>query len=404
MLSLMSRVWMRSTHCILKSPKYTPNICVTKSLNVTKVVKQLTTGTVGQQLEEVSTKSRKIVGYWLMTCGGLTFTTVIIGGITRLTNSGLSMVDWHPFKEFPPLNNNKWIEEFNKYKLFPEFKIRNKDMTLEEFKWIWYMEFIHRTLGRTIGAVYFIPAAIFWYKKWFTKSMKPRVLVFGGLLAFQGLLGWYMVKSGLEEKPEYQRDPKVSHYRLAAHLGTALVFYSLLIWSGLSHLTVPSQTQVTPQVLKFRRYTHMTKGFIFFTALSGALVAGLDAGLVYNSWPLMADRIIPTDLLSQSPKWKNFFENATTVQFDHRRLGELVLCGSTGLWIYSRRLPLSPRTRLAVNCLFAATLLQVTLGVTTLLFYVPKSLAASHQSGALTVLTIALWLSHEMKLLKKLPK
>jgi cytochrome c oxidase assembly protein subunit 15 len=334
----------------------------------------------------------------------MTFATVILGGITRLTNSGLSMVDWHPFKEFPPLTRDQWIREFDKYKQFPEFKIRNKDITLEEFKWIWNMEYIHRSLGRAIGAVYFIPAALFWYKKWFTKAMKPRVVMFGALLAFQGLLGWHMVKSGLEEQTQYQRDPKVSHYRLAAHLGTAFAFYSLLLWSGLTHLLPPLQTQYSRQMLLFKRFTHTTKALVFVTALSGALVAGLDAGLDYNSFPKMADRWIPTDILSMSPKWKNFFENATTVQFDHRFFGELVFCVVTGLWLYSRRLPLNARTRLAVNCLMATTLLQVGLGITTLLLYVPKTLAASHQSGALTVLSTAIWLSHELKLLKRIPK
>lgn len=242
----------------------------------------------------------------------------------------------------------------------------------------------------------------------------------------KGLLGWHMVKSGLEEQTQYQRDPKVSHYRLAAHLGTAFAFYSLLLWSGLTHLLPPLQvsyqyiqqfslfilnfcsnkfqTQYSRQMLLFKRFTHTTKALVFVTALSGALVAGLDAGLVYNSFPKMADRWIPTDILSMSPKWKNFFENATTVQFDHRLFGELVFCVVTGLWLYSRRLPLNARTRLAVNCLMATTLLQVGLGITTLLLYVPKTLAASHQSGALTVLSTAIWLSHELKLLKRIPK
>ncbi|CAG2183867.1 unnamed protein product, partial [Oppiella nova] len=120
-----------------------------------------------------------------MTCGGLTFVTVVVGGVTRLTNSGLSIVDWHPFKEFPPLSVSQWTQEFNKYKMFPEFKIRNKDMTIDEFKWIWYMEYIHRSLGRVIGAIYVLPAAFFWYNKWFTKAMKPRVLIFGTLLGLQ---------------------------------------------------------------------------------------------------------------------------------------------------------------------------------------------------------------------------
>lgn len=384
----------------LKTNKYSPNFCFSKIQKVGKSVNVLNS----EPISEISSKARKIVGVWLMTCGGITFTTVIIGGITRLTNSGLSIVDWHLFKEFPPFNSQQWFQEFEKYKMFPEFQITNKDITLEEFKWIWNMEYIHRTLGRTIGAIYFIPATIFWYKKWFNKSMKKRVILFGGLLAFQGLLGWYMVKSGLEHKDEYIRQPKVSHYRLAAHLGTAFAFYSLLLWSGLTHLLPPLQTQSTKQLLVFKRLTHLTKAVVFITALSGALVAGLEAGLVYNSFPKMADRWIPTDILSLSPKWKNFTENTTTVQFDHRLLGEIVFCTVTGLWIYSTRLPLNRRTRLAVNCLMAATVIQVGLGIATLLYYVPKTLAASHQTGALTLLSTAIWLSHELKLLKRIPK
>lgn len=151
-------------------------------------------------------------------------------------------------------------------------------------------------------------------------------------------------------------------------------------------------------------FVHSTKGLIFLTALSGALVAGIEAGLVYNSWPKMADRWVPTDLLTMSPMWKNFFENTTTVQFDHRIFGELVFCAVTGCWLYSRRLPLNPRTRLAVNCLMLAATLQVTLGIATLLLYVPKSLAASHQAGALTLLSVSIWLGHELKLLRRIPK
>ena len=157
-------------------------------------------------------------------------------------------------------------------------------------------------------------------------------------------------------------------------------------------------------MVRFKRFTHSTKAIIFLTAMSGALVAGLDAGLVYNSFPKMADRWIPTDIMSLSPKWKNFFENATTVQFDHRLLGETVFCAVTGLWIYSRKLPLNARTRLAINCLMGVALIQVSLGIATLLLYVPKPLAASHQSGALTLLSIAIWLSHELKLIRRIPK
>lgn len=276
--------------------------CIYRNHNLVKFNSNLTSNTLKilnrrsatlitpEPFNEISSTARKSVGIWLLACSGVTFGTVIVGGVTRLTRSGLSMVDWHPFKEFPPISHSKWIEEFEKYKQFPEYKITNKDMTLDQFKWIWYMEFAHRTLGRTIGALFFIPATFFWYKNWLTKPMKKRTLIFGALLGFQGLLGWYMVKSGLEEKQEYQREPRVSHYRLAAHLGTAFVFYSLLLWSSLTHLLPPQPTQVTRKLLSFRRYAHSIKAIVFLTALSGAFVAGLDAGLVYNSWPLMADK------------------------------------------------------------------------------------------------------------------
>ncbi|XP_076317305.1 heme A synthase COX15 isoform X2 [Tachypleus tridentatus] len=380
----------------------------TSSRKVLHKFKVLTRGSVTvvspQPVTEISSKAQKVVGSWLMMCSGMVFGTVVLGGVTRLTKSGLSMVDWHPFKEFPPNTDKKWEEEFHKYQQYPEFKLMNCEMTLQEFKKIWYMEYFHRMSGRGIGVMFFLPAAYFWYKGYFTKAMKPRVVAFAGLLAFQGLLGWYMVKSGLEEKEGPDAVPRVSHYRLAAHLGTAFVFYSLLLWSGLSHLLPPQITQVTAQVRKFRMMAHATKGVIFLAALSGALVAGLQAGLVYNSFPKFADRWIPSDILAYSPKLKNFTENPTTVQFNHRILGETVACLVLSLWIYSRKVSLPPRARMAVNCVLFVGALQVGLGIATLIYYVPKGLAASHQAGALTLLSTTIWLTHEMKLLRRLPK
>ena len=356
--------------------------CIYRNHNLVKFNSNLTSNTLKilnrrsatlinpEPLNEISSTARKSIGIWLLACSGVTFGTVIVGGVTRLTHSGLSMVDWHPFKEFPPTSHSQWIEEFEKYKQFPEYKVTNKDMTLDQFKWIWYMEFAHRTLGRTIGALFFIPATFFWYKKWLTKAMKKRTLIFGALLGFQGLLGWYMVKSGLEEKQEFQREPRVSHYRLAAHLGTAFVFYSLLLWSSLTHLLPPQPTQVTQKLRVFRRFAHSTKAIVFLTALSGAFVAGLDAGLVYNSWPLMADKWIPDDINAKNSFWENIFENPTTVQFNHRMLGEVVFCAVAGLWVFSRRLNLNPRTRLAINSLMFVTLIKVRLGIANLIYYV----------------------------------
>lgn len=349
-------------------------------------------------------KASKIVGTWLICCSGMVIGSVVLGGITRLTKSGLSMVDWHLFKEFPPLSKDQWQSEFEKYKQFPEFKQNNADMTLEEFKRIWHMEYGHRMWGRAVGAVFLFPAIYFWKKRWLSGAMKKRVLIFGSLILCQGLLGWYMVKSGLEEKPEPDGVARVSQYRLAAHLGMAFVVYSLMLWSGLNLLLPPQPMEVTKSLLKFRRFAHGAKGLIFLTAFSGAFVAGIEAGLVYNTFPKMADRWIPSDIGALTPKWKNITENPTTTQFNHRILGETVFCIVSGLWWKSRSLPLSPRSRLAMNCMFAMALIQVSLGITTLLTHVPKTLAATHQSGALALLSTAIWLTHELKVLKLVPK
>merc|ERR1711860_455650 len=227
----------------------------------------------------------------------------------------------------------------------------------------------------------------------------------GGLLAFQGLLGWYMVKSGLDHKNfEGPNDvPRVSQYRLAAHLTSAMTLYSLLLWNGMSLLRphIPENAIKFSDGLKgFRKLAMSTKGLVFLTAISGAFVAGLDAGLVYNSFPMMADKWIPDDILAFSPALKNFTENPTTVQFDHRILGTTTLTVITLLALKSRGVPLTARGRKAMTALFAMGWMQVALGISTLLTYVPVSLAALHQAGAIITLSTALWLSHELKLMK----
>jgi cytochrome c oxidase assembly protein subunit 15 len=260
-------------------------------------------------------------------------------------------------------------------------------------------------MGRTVGAAFFIPAAFFAYKGWFAQTMKKRVLAFGSLLMFQGFLGWYMVKSGLDEKTaERYNEPRVSHYRLAAHLGTAFVFYSLLFWSGLNHLVPPLNVQISRQSVLFRKLVLSTKGMVFLTAMSGAFVAGIDAGLIYNTYPLMGNRFIPSDILALSPALRNVTENPSMTQFNHRLFGETTFCAVLGCWLYSRRIPLPPRVRLAMNCMMLAGIGQVTLGISTLLFHVPTPLAAGHQAGALTLLSTALWLAHELKFVKYIPK
>lgn len=278
-------------------------------------------------------------------------------------------------------------------------------MTLEEFKFIFWMEYGHRMWGRLIGGFFALPAAYFWYKGYFQKGMKIRVGIFGTLIGLQGLMGWYMVKSGLEDRFEGPSDvPRVSQYRLASHLSLAFILYSGFLATALEQL-LPSKLQVgevTAKALKLRKFAHMSKGFVFLTAVSGAFVAGLDAGLVYNSFPKFADRWIPSDLLAFSPTIKNFTENPTTVQFDHRILGTTTLALITATWMISRKCNLPPRARMAANAVLFMGWMQVVLGISTLLTYVPTDLAASHQSGSLILLSLAFWLTHELKFLKVL--
>nr|SVE70373.1 EOG090X04TT [Daphnia similis]SVE70997.1 EOG090X04TT [Daphnia similis]SVE71628.1 EOG090X04TT [Daphnia similis]SVE72260.1 EOG090X04TT [Daphnia similis] len=355
--------------------------------------------------EAPTLQQSKWIGRWLGTCAGMCFGAVVIGGLTRLTESGLSMVEWSAFGERPPLSQEDWEREFEKYKQFPEYKQLKKGINLEEFKFIWHMEYGHRMWGRLIGAMFVIPAAIFWKKGYFNSALKKRILIYGTLIGCQGLLGWYMVKSGLEDRFHGEADiPRVSQYRLASHLGSAFVLYSLFLWTSLHHLIPANMMEVSKAAIKFKRLVHFSKGIVFLTAISGAFVAGLDAGLVYNSYPLMAGRLIPEDWLALSPAIRNFTENPSTVQFDHRTLGHFTVLLLSTVWLISRRIVLPTRARYAANALAAMAWMQASLGIATLLFYVPTPLASSHQAGSLVLLSTALWLSHELKNMKYIPK
>ncbi|XP_067950698.1 heme A synthase COX15-like [Watersipora subatra] len=382
-----------------------PNLICRTSLSAAKQVIQKRYA-LSNMAEGVSARAQKIVGWWLMGCAGMCFGAVVLGGVTRLTESGLSMVDWKLFKDMrPPRSEQEWIEEFERYKTFPEYShilSSGRDFTLSDFKFIFFMEFTHRMWGRITGCVFLLPAPYFMYKGWITKAMRPRLALYTALLGFQGFMGWYMVKSGLEEKPGVNDVPRVSQYRLALHLSTAVALYSLFLWAGMSHLA-PNQLnwQKVANISKLNKGAHTITSMIFFTLVSGAFVAGLDAGLVYNTWPKMADRWIPTDLLAYSPTWSNFFENPTTVQFDHRIVGKLTVAAVCAFWWVCRNAPLPPSVKLASNCLLAMSLTQMTLGIFTLLTQVHTHLAATHQAGAITLLSISLWLMH---ILKRIPK
>ncbi|KAK1792641.1 hypothetical protein P4O66_012583, partial [Electrophorus voltai] len=346
--------------------------------------------------------TNRIVGQWLVGCSGLVLGAVVLGGVTRLTESGLSMVDWHLVKEMkPPRTQAEWEAEFSKYQQFPEFKIMNHDMTLTEFKFIFYMEWGHRMWGRLVGLAYILPAMYFWKKGYFTRKMKVQALGLCGFVFFQGLLGWYMVKSGLENKPESYDVPRVSQYRLASHLGSALVLYCASLWMGLALMRPANKLPNTRGIVLLRRFAKGTGALVFLTALSGAFVAGLDAGLVYNSFPKMGDYWIPDDLLAFSPAVRNVFENPTTVQFDHRLLGIGSLAAITSLYLFSRRMHLPRRAKIAIGCLTAMAYTQVVLGISTLLLYVPTPLAATHQTGSVALLTFAIWVLSELRKVAK---
>ncbi|KAK6638690.1 hypothetical protein RUM43_006957 [Polyplax serrata] len=365
---------------------------------------------IRQQITTVAAKkpinSDVKVGRWLIMCAGMVGGAITLGGYTRLTESGLSMVNWHFTFESAPQTEQDWINEFNKYKEFPEFKQLKSDLTLEQFKSIWTTEFIHRSWGRCIGIFFLIPAVSYMMKGYFNPALKKRVFVFGALIAAQGLLGWYMVKSGLENRFSEPTDiPRVSQYRLAAHLGLALTLYTGLMWTALD-LLMPTQTisKALPHLKKLKILANSCKGMVFLTALSGAFVAGLDAGLVYNSFPKMSDKWIPDDIFSLSPMYKNFFENPTTVQFNHRILGISTFTLAVVTSILTRWYTLPQKCRRAGTVLGVAACLQVSLGIATLLHHVPVGEALAHQTGSVLLLTTAIWLAQSLKKIKYVPK
>eukprot|EP01038_Epipyxis_sp_PR26KG_P008279 gene8279-11207_t len=354
-------------------------------------------------------KSLKPVAYWLFGMGGLVAGMVTVGGITRLTRSGLSMTDWKLQGSLPPLTQEHWQQEFERYKQYPEWQQR-KNMTIEEFKYIYFWEYGHRMMGRVIGITFVIPATYF-----ISRGMIPRAYYgrFGLLFSLglsQGLIGWWMVKSGLNVDPEQRKEIRVSPYRLATHLSMAFTTYTLLIWTGMDMLNTPEKARTVAQSLsssclkyssKIRKLAILNAGLVATTVLSGAYVAGNDAGRAYNTFPMMNDEWIPSSILELEPKWRNFFENTATVQFDHRLLAYSTIAGIVTMYtmsIKSQFWQLIPKmTRVAMHHVAGMMVIQVTLGLSTLLLYVPIQLAVLHQAGSLTLLTFITVLIHTLR-------
>ena len=277
----------------------------------------------------------------------------------------------------PPLVESEWQDVFSRYKSSPEFRKVNFWMTLTDFKKIFWYEYAHRVWGRTIGLVYALPFLYFLWRRYIDKRLGIRLTIGLVLGALQGLLGWVMVQSGLVDRPD------VSQYRLAAHLGLAIVIYGYLLWIAMEVLREP---RIDGQVLRLRFHADMVAVWAFFTAITGAFVAGIDAGRAYNTFPLMDGKIVPEAIFDLDPWIINFFENAATVQFIHRAAAILLVVAVLGLWLRSPR-------RIGA-WLAVVVVIQGGLGVTTLLMGVEIWIAAIHQAGAIVVLSFALWTSH----------
>lgn len=331
---------------------------------------------------DINARQTRIIRLWLLCVAALIFIMVLVGGATRLTESGLSIVEWKPVTgAVPPLTAEHWQDAFDAYKTIPQYRELNSGMTLDEFKTIYYWEWSHRFLGRLIGAAFLLPFLFFLWRGWLG-DVQRRLWAIFALGALQGAVGWWMVASGLSERLE------VSQYRLATHLMLAVAIYAAIVWTW---LRMRPRAEVFVAA-RYRIVAGILVAAIFVQLYLGALVAGLRAGRLYNTWPLIDGALVPESarLFFEQPLWRNFFENALTVQFNHRML-------AYGLWLLAawhlvdtlRSRASSAVVKGALALLILMTV-QAGLGVLTLLHMVPISLALAHQGMALVVLTVAL--------------
>ena len=323
------------------------------------------------------------VGWWLVACAALVYAMVVVGGVTRLTGSGLSMVRWHPVSGvLPPVGEDAWQREFDSYRASPEYRLVNRGMSLAEFRRIFWMEYAHRMLGRGVGIAFLAPFLVFLAMRAIPRGMIPRlagVFVLGGA---QGVLGWYMVMSGLVD------EPRVSQYRLAAHLSLAVVIYVCLVALALNALDSRSPARgPATRAGPLRRLALAAAAAVFVTLVMGAFVAGLKAGYLYPTFPKMGGFWVPPGMFETSPWWRNLFENPVTAQFTHRVLALASCLLVIAAWVASLGAGVSRRVRLWAHASLVAVAVQAALGIATVLLHVPILLAAGHQAGAIAVLT-----------------
>ncbi|WP_439107991.1 COX15/CtaA family protein [Congregibacter sp.] len=332
---------------------------------------------------------------WLLACAAVIYGMILLGGVTRLTESGLSMVEWRPIMGiWPPIGEAAWQDVFAKYQQFPEYQKINRGMDLAEFKVIFMYEYLHRVLGRLIGLLFVIPLLFFALRGVVRPGLMPRLLLLLVLGGCQGLLGWYMVKSGLVDRPS------VSQYRLTAHLGLAVALYAAIVWQFLNlwpRAAAPSGSPAPESLRGIARWSPLLVLLVYLMILSGGLVAGTDAGYAYPTWPNMGPGFIPPGLYADSPRWLAAFEDVTTIQFNHRMFAYLLVfvVGGFGLMLLLKGK--DALIRVAGAAVIAALLLQVTLGISTLLTRMAIPVAAGHQAGAILLLTVLVFTVHTLR-------
>ena len=332
---------------------------------------------------------RKQVAVWLLVVAVMIFAMVVLGGTTRLTRSGLSIVEWRLFEGMlPPFTEAHWRELFDLYKQTPEYQKINVGMDLTGFEKIFWLEYLHRLWGRLIFFVALAPLPWFLWRGHIEKRLIPRLVAVPLLVALNGVLGWFMVASGLIDIP------RVSPYRLAAHLGLAVAIYAYILWLSLNLLSTRGPVNISPGL---RRFAHAVTALVFLMILSGGFVAGTQAGFAFNTFPLMHGRFFPEGLYTMQPFWVNLFENIATVQFNHRLLAYLLGFVIPLFWWRIRCARLPVHVRRVTHLLFGWFAVQALLGIATLLYVVPVPLAVAHQAGALVLFSLALYVLHTLR-------
>ena len=338
-------------------------------------------------------RAERAVAAWLLACCLLVFAMIVVGGVTRLTHSGLSITEWQPIVgTLPPLSEHDWQVAFDKYRATPEYRQVNKGMSLDAFKGIFWWEYFHRLFGRLIGVAFLVPLVWFAARRMVPAGYGWKLAGIFALGGLQGAMGWYMVKSGLVD------DPRVSQFRLTAHLGLAFVILGAMLWVALSLLHPRREALATRGARSARRWSFAIVALVLLMVLSGGFVAGIRAGFAYNTFPLMNGQWVPPELFMLDPWWKNFFWNMATVQFDHRVGAWLLFFLVPVLWWKLRSADGVPaRAEKGGNALVAALAIQIALGIATLLLVVPLPLAALHQAGAAIVFALAVYVAHAMR-------